>query len=526
MVHSPPFGRVPESTGGTTMARGWLWIGALGCSEYAVNPEQDKDAGPAPDIVVDPGSLTFDLLSRDDEEVQSFTVRNVGGSTLHVSDVVVATGLSFSVEGEAFELEPEQERDFEVTFAPMGADENYGQVLVLSDDPDTPEAPVDLLGYGAVPELQITPDSYVFGDAPIPCGASVELELRNVGSEDLVITDLEYRSGGLLTFDDNGLEAELPITLAPDESRKAFVVFTPTTIGADTGELEVTSNDPRGVVSADQNGEGSYGEEATEAFTEPGVPPVDVMMLIDNSCSMNEDNIDDVEDGFPAFIDELQQVADWQLIEVTEQDACANGGIITPSTPNPADLLIDNAFNAPFNFWTEALLRQANEALQKTDAGECNEGFLRPGALLHIIILSDEADISPNTPAHWVNEYEAFVASPAHLKISLAGDLSNCGGGSTGYEAAVDLTGGIILDICDANWGANFSDIASEILEGIRTYNLTDPAVPETIVVTVNGTPTTDFDYAAAGNSVTITSPPIGEGDLVEITYAVAAECE
>jgi hypothetical protein len=508
------------------MGREWLWVAALGCSEYAVNPEQDKDAGPAPDIVVDPGALTFDLLSRDEEEVQSFTVRNVGGSTLHVEDVVIASGLSFAVEGEAFELEPEEERAFEVTFTPMGADENFGQVLVLSDDPDTPEAPVDLLGYGAVPELQITPDSYIFGDAPIPCGSSVELELRNVGSEDLVITGLDYRSGGLLTLDDNGLEAELPITLAPDEARNVSVIFTPTTIGSDTGELEVTSNDPRGVVSADQNGEGTYGEETTEAFTEPGVPPVDVMMLIDNSCSMEDGNVDDVEAGFPAFVDELQLVSDWQLIEVTKQDGCANGGIITPATPNPADLLIDNAFNAPFNIWTEALLRQANEALQQTDPGECNEGFLRPGALLHIIILSDEADSSPNTPAHWVSEYENYVASPDHVKVSVVVDLASCGTGGAGYEAAANQTGGSILDICDANWGSNFSDIASDVLAGIRTYNLSEPAVPETIVVTVNGVETTDFTYTDAGNSVTINSPPVGEGDLVEITYAVAAECD
>ena len=44
-------------------------------------------------------------------------------------------------------------------------------------------------------------------------------------------------------------------------------------------------------------------------------------------------------------------------------------------------------------------------------------------------------------------------------------------------------------------------------------------------VVTVNGVPTTDFDYSAAGNSVTILSPAVGEGDVVEITYQVSGEC-
>lgn len=509
----------------------WMTVALLvvaGCSEYSVKNDPNGDNGPGPDIVVDPPSLVFGELTAGQEEIQTFEVTNIGESTLNVSNIVIGSGLAFTVIGPelTFDLEPEESTTVDVAFSPMGADENYGQALVLSDDPDTPEAPVDLLGLGAVPELQITPESHVFGAAFIPCGVDVELELKNVGSEELVITDFDYRSAGMLTVDEDALRPLLPITLQPDEARYVTVTFTPSTEGSDTGVLDVTSNDPRGVVSADQNGEGAYSDSATEVFTEPGVPPVDVMMLIDNSCSMSDDNQDDVRNGIPLFLAELQNVSDWQMIEVTAADGCANGGIIDSSTANADTLLINNAFNSPGNLYTEMLLRQADVALSKTGPGQCNDGFLRPGALLHIIVLSDESEQSGMNYLHWLGQYASYVAAQEFVKVSAIVDLNrNCGDGSGpgGYLDAATATGGSTLNICNANWGSDFSDIASGILEGIRSYNLSDPAAPETVVVTVNGTPTTDI--SVSGDTVTINSPPVGEGDLVEISYDVLLEC-
>ncbi|MEQ1506595.1 MAG: choice-of-anchor D domain-containing protein [Myxococcota bacterium] len=514
------------------LSLGFAVVWAVGCSEYEVKPGGDPVAGAAPEILVDPGSLTFGQLATGEQEVQTFSVKNVGNATLNVSDVVIGSGIAFTILGPetTFDLEPEESTTVDVAFSPMGANENFGQALVMSDDLINPQAPVDLLGLGAVPELKIEPPTYVFGDTFVPCGASIDLTLSNVGSEDLRIDSLDYRSGGLLTLDATAVQSELPLTLAPGEQRVVTVYFTPTTIGSDTGVLDVTSNDPRGVVSADQNGEGAYSDENTEVFTEPGIPPVDVMMLIDHSCSMSENNTDDVESGIPLFVNELTTVADWQMIEVTQNDGCANGGLITPATPNPAQLLIDHAWDGPqTSQLTEALLELASIALDQTGPGGCNAGFLRPGALLHIVVMSDEKDHSGHPADYWLADYQQHASSPDYVKVSAIADINvNCGDGTgaKGYEEAADLSGGSKLNICNANWGANFGDIASGVLAGIRTYNLSDPAVPETVVVTVNGVPATDFDYTPGTNSVTINEPPVGEGDLVEVTYSVLATCE
>ena len=509
-----------------------LVVFVAACSEFEISKQPEPEEILTPDIVVDPPSIDFGMVSSGGFEVRTVTILNQGDEALEVDDAIIASGIGFSVDASnlPITLAAGEETTFDVRFDPMGA-ENYGAADVSSNDPDSPIVTVDLFGAGGVPSLQITPATYNFGDDGevfIPCGAEVDIEFKNVGTEALEITDVEYRSGGQLTFDPRG--HALPLTLEPGEAIEVGVVFEATVAGADTGTIEVTSNDPRGVVTADQNAEGVYADEVTESFLEPGIPPVDVMFLIDNSCSMADDNRDDIRQGVPDFIAELENVSNFQLIQVTKDSGCANGGVITPSTPNASDLVIDNAFNAGIfeQLTTEALLKQAHNALKLTDNGECNEGFLRPGALLHIIVASDEEDQSGNNAEHWIDLYEGYVSDPALVKVSAIVDVNRQCGDNTGpgeYRDAATLTGGVVLDICSPDWGSQMTDIASEVLAGIRSYNLANPTEESTITVAVNGVATTDFSYSAAGNTVTINSPPVGQGDVVEITYFPAGEC-
>ena len=102
-----------------------------------------------------------------------------------------------------------------------------------------------------------------------------------------------------------------------------------------------------------------------------------------------------------------------------------------------------------------------------------------------------------------------------------------CGDGSGpgGYLEAVNATGGTLLDICTPNWGAQMNQIAQQAVAGVRAYNLAGPTHVATIEVRVNGVPTTDFIYNPASWTVTVNSPAIGEGDVVEITYNPSSEC-
>lgn len=506
-------------------------IGLSACSEFNIRRTVDGPGASRASIEVDPPSLVFGELRSDEEEVQTFTVRNVGTQMLEISDVVVGTGIAFEVVGPEteFDLLPGEEQTVDVRFSPMEANENFGQVLVLSDDRVSPETPVDLLGMGHVPELRITPSEHTFADAVVPCGETVAVTFENIGQEDLILTDVSYASAyGSMTFDDGGLAATLPIVLEPGQTIGGMsVTFAPGSEVPETGTITTESSDPRRTVTATQAGEGAYLEENAELFTEPGVPPVDVLMLIDQSCSMEDENIAAVRQGMGPFVEELAQVSDWQLLQVTQPNGCGNEGILDPSTPDVDQILIDNAFNNSGSTlpYSEKLLEHAALVLEKTAPGGCNEGFLRAGSLLHIIAISDEPEQSNVPYTDWLDTYESYVLGPEYLRVSAVVDLSLCQLGGGGYLEAASATGGTILDICTAQWGSDFVDIAAEILDGVRTYNFEQPAAADSVVVKVNGVVTTDITVVGS-SSVTVNSPPIGEDDVVEITYAVLAECD
>lgn len=381
-----------------------------------------------------------------------------------------------------------------------------------------------------VPQLEISPISHDFGTVDIPCADSVEITLSSVGEGDLTITELGYESGSLLSLDSSGVQ--LPLTLAPGDS--TTVTVNVDTVGplTDFGTLSVTSDDPDGVKTAEQAAV-AEGRLVMDSFYEPGIVPVDILFLIDQSCSMQTLAEANIESGMPAFINTLQGVADWQLIQVTKGDACANGGILDSTTPNAAQLLADNAFNVLLDgLYSEQLLKHAEKALSLTDPGECNEGFLRQGASLHIIVASDEAEQSFQPWTHWLSEYETYVSNPDYVTVSGIINVNSddvCSGGNggspDGYIDIINATGGVALDICQPGWGNQLTDIAAAAVDGIRVYNLSEDAVPGTLTVLVNGVDATDWEFSDATNSVTIFEPLIGEGDVVEIGYGVHAEC-
>ena len=82
-----------------------------------------------------------------------------------------------------------------------------------------------------------------------------------------------------------------------------------------------------------------------------------------------------------------------------------------------------------------------------------------------------------------------------------------------------------MIDICQADWGHQLTDIAGSSAGAFPGYVLQQPADESTIVVSVDGVETTDWTYDPVKNFVTINDPPLGEDDVVDITYGILAEC-
>lgn len=588
-----------------------------GCSEQGFRATDKTKVAAKPEIEVSPTLLDFGAVASGEEVLRSFTVTNIGETVLHVTNIELDTTSPFAIlssDGDfEYLLDPAEEVVYDVVFEPMAATDGSGEITVFSDDWDESQIVVELVALAAVPELVISPASYDFGDSPIPCDDEVELTLTNVGGEALIIDSLEYTaSTGELFLHDGNL---WPMTLHTNDSTTVIVEFIPTLSGPATGILDVVSNDPRGIVSADQFGEGIWEtlvedefrvpdevvdlyqapsissedftapdyrtdtfaaplsetdiftapEYETNTFTTPplltdsfvapievtdnytvvGEPPVDIIFAVDQSGSMDFVNTQ-LGDAFQDFIAGIQAVTTgWHIGVVTNDDGCFNNGILDETTAS-VDLEFMDAVTTGgcAGGWptclTESLLELTSVALTETGAGGCNDGFLRPGALLHVIVVSDEVEqsgfvqINNNfyTPyasdwQSWGADFTSYLSAASLLKVSGIVDHSkSCGdlSGADGYEQIINYTGGELLDVCTSDWTipsaqSELQSLASSSLSAILDYALSQAADETTVQVYVNGVEwTTDWSYDASSDSVTL-DVPVADGTDIEITY-------
>ena len=501
------------------------------CSEFNISSKTDPEAVPAPDIEVDPPELSFGEHPAGSETVKTFNVLNVGEGPLTLDRVIIDVGDAFTVltDVSGVVLEPGDNTPVDVAFVPMVANRNEGRALVLSDDPVDPELPVDLVGRGAVPELLIDPSSYDFGTGTIPCEDLVDVALTNVGVEDLEIYGVGFEGDQMALIDD----LELPVVLGPDESTSVQVVYTPTEVGAAWGELTVDSNDPRGLQVGDQRGETTYGSTNVDGFEIPVNPPVDILFAVDQSCSMADDQRR-LATAFGDFIAEIDAVTGgWQIGVATLDSGCFNFGILDNGTADyigkfaSAVSVSGGLFDGVL---TEALLQLSAKAAGKSDPGECNAGFLRPDALLHVIVVSDEKEQSGD-PGGYVAALQGLKGSPSLLKISAVVDIdASCGdqgadNGSAGYREAVAETGGLMLDICDDAWGARADELAVASLSGIGEYPLSGDPDVDTIQVFIDGEEVfSGWSYDPASNTIELDADLDG-GEFIEVFYEAYADC-
>lgn len=520
----------------------------VGCIEQGFEKtDPSKDAyGPA--ILVSPTALDFGTFDEgDDAVVRTFTVKSVGAENLHVSDITIGaegTGFTIVSDSTSFALDPGESRDIDVAFTPDGSGFS-AEALVDSDDPDAPEVAVELTASSTSPLLKIDPDPLDFGTTYVGCSKDNTIELESVGATTLRITGIDFEGSGFTL----NTGYSLPIELEPGESFPLDFTFTPT--GADTfpASLTVSSNEPLGDRVGTEYGTGKFGAEYEDEWVVPSDPPTDIMFLIDQSCSMDDDTRA-VADNIATFVDTLSGLStDWQIIVASNDDGCNQGGILTPSTSNYEDTFktqartCDSRHGCTSIVDVEALLEPAAAGVENTDGGECNDGFMRDDALLHIITISDEPeqsgcsewdiDCSDSDWANLVDEIQTKKGSVALTKISaVAGPVpggchtsTDDAAPGTGYKEAVDATDGVFLSLC-SDWGASAEELAEASVQ-LDTFALSHTAYEPSIVVTVDGTQrTSGWSYDEDSNSVIFDTNVPSEGQTVNISYGAPVSCD
>lgn len=538
-------------------------MSAACAGENKLNSLDESFANDGVKIEVTPRSLDFGALTASDAPVlRTFTIASTGPNPLEIETIEIMgdQGASFTIitSDLNFELASGETKDIEVSFSPLDANAIYAEALIESNAGNEPQATVDLVAEGLIGSLAISPNPYDYGIHNVGCPVDSDFTITNVGSDDVTISEIN-QFGNDFTLSNPNI---LPITLAPEQSIDVEMSFIAMEQAQVASEIHVVSDEPMGTRVATQTGAGYITNQITQEWEFAVDPASDIMFSVDASCSMS-DNTSQLASNFSTFISQLSNYTnDWQVMVTGGDTGCNAGGILTPQTPNYAHTFQEavkckELSSLSGQCWpmggdyTEALLTEARNAIENTDAGECNAGFIRQDAMLHIVLVSDEPEqsdlISGETWQQLSDQIIAKRGSAGMVRISsIVGDapdpndpndLGGCESGGwfgsdavagTGYTDATDYTGGVFLSICD-NWASgNNLQLLAEASVLLEAYPLDYQALESSIQVMVNGyeVNSMNWHYDSATQSVVFDANPPAEGATVTITYSPIGVCE
>ena len=253
----------------------------------------------------------------------------------------------------------------------------------------------------------------------------------------------------------------------PDKSKDTSVMTGPDAIGF-TGEAG-------GLESSDFS--------VTDEFTF-NVSPVDVLFVVDDSCSMSEEQVA-LQVGFTGFFNLLKIIGDQYHIGVvsTDMDDPAKSGqlrefegtrFITGETKDAYTAFDDMITGLGIKgSGTEKGVFATQAALDYHRDG-ANAGFYREEAALLVVVMSDEPDQSDGDLTYpdfldWFNALKP-KSEPGFLTFnSIVGPPGGCSSATgladegTGYLDLSGVTGGVIHSICDTGFGGPLEAMVSQV---------------------------------------------------------------
>lgn len=480
------------------------------------------------DIQVDPTALSFLAELGGAADTETVTVTNAGGATLQI----VGIGFDSAETSDVFDvstlttIEPGESATFDVTFSPTAPGAVAGELSVLSNDPDAPEVVVTLDGQVAAPELELDPELSELGTTYVGCTALETITLTNVGTADLVVTDLEYVTVGT-DFTLDGGDSGLPWTLAPSESRYVYFNYAPLDEEADEGILQVTSNDPlRPEANAIQRGDATIYAENIDTFDLSPVVALDVLFVVDNSAGSYVWEGRTVASAGP-FLDALA-LHDYRIAVITTDSPEFVADVVTPATPD-AEAALEAALAVGSG--GDGAEMPSEMAYQATVSGGDGEDFPRAGAGLALIVVSDDSDSSPGAWGDYLSHFQDLPERPEDfIAHAIAGDwptgCSTASATNNVYEMTV-ATGGLYLSICEPAWDDHMDAIVAETLTGNEGFELSGWPVVETIEVWLDGVLLEGgWTYNATDRSMEFDEGVLPEVGTVEVTYVVYGDCE
>ncbi len=202
-----------------------------------------------PDIAVTPTSGNYGDVVQDSTKIDTLVVSNAGTADLNVTTTTIsgthAGDFSVTSGGGSFTLTPNQTREVVVSFTPSALGGRTASLDFASNDPDENHLNVPLSGNGVAtptPDIAATPTSHDYGTVTVSSTSSHTFAISNTGTADLTVSTTSLVGAEAGEF--NIVSGDGGFVVSAGQSHNIDVDFAPTSIGAKSASLRITSDDP------------------------------------------------------------------------------------------------------------------------------------------------------------------------------------------------------------------------------------------------------------------------------------------
>lgn len=197
---------------------------------------------PVPQVTVTPLARNFGDVRVGTNNSLTVTVNNNGGAVAHISAPGLAGSTEFSTSTSAFDVAAGTSQNVILIYTPTGVGSDAGTLTITSNDPINPTATVTLAGRGVQPSLAVSSTTVAFGSVVTNGSLARVVSIVNNGSVSAQVSALTIT--GSSEFSLGATTPSLPFTVAPNASVDVPLNYKPTNVGADTGSLDIASDDP------------------------------------------------------------------------------------------------------------------------------------------------------------------------------------------------------------------------------------------------------------------------------------------
>jgi len=242
-THSLMVGFAPVSTDAYSGQLTMMDPSAKAIAQVSLNGHGGHRGGPQ--LTVSASSLSFGSETVNTASTQTLTLTSSGTSAVTVSSDAI-TGTGFAIVGGTLPatLNPSQTMSLQVQFAPTATGTVTGQLTLNSNSTTGGTATVALSGTGmapANPQLTLSASSLSFGSDTVNTAKTLSLTLASTGTSAVTVNSAAIAGTGFTI-----VAASFPVTLNPNQSVTLQVQFEPTTTGAASGQITISSNSTTG----------------------------------------------------------------------------------------------------------------------------------------------------------------------------------------------------------------------------------------------------------------------------------------